>query len=69
VLTLVALGITGAVYGAVALIVKADDVGLSLASAEAIRSLGGLEPRLSGAALVYGMPYFLKCSASSALLR
>jgi predicted DNA repair protein MutK len=54
VLIAVAIGITVAVYGAVALIVKADDAGLALAqtSSSALRALG------SG--IVHGMPHFLK---------
>lgn len=61
VLALVGLGITAVVYGAVALIVKADDAGVALARGERVpagplRSLGqGL-----GRALVYGMPVFLR---------
>ncbi|WP_055664928.1 DUF808 domain-containing protein [Jannaschia seosinensis] len=55
VLGLAALAITAAVYGAVALIVKADDMGLALA--ENAR----LEPtRRIGRAIVTGMPGFLK---------
>jgi predicted DNA repair protein MutK len=58
VLALVAIGITIAVYGAVALIVKADDFGLALASndrASVLASIG----RAFGRALVRGMPVFL----------
>ena len=61
ILALVGVGITVAVYGAVALIVKADDAGVALARGERfgpgpLRSLTqGL-----GRALVYGMPVFLK---------
>ncbi|MCV6586569.1 MAG: DUF808 domain-containing protein [Marinibacterium sp.] len=51
VLLLVALAITAAVYGAVALIVKADDLGLMLA-----RSDGGALIRGLGRAIVRGMP-------------
>lgn len=61
VLALVAVGITGVVYGSVALIVKADDVGLWLARigrAAATRALGrgivGLMPWLLKALLVVG---------------
>lgn len=54
IMALVAVGITAAVYGAVALIVKADDVGLALAS----RKTGGLAA--FGRILVRGMPGFLK---------
>ncbi|MBC7800840.1 MAG: DUF808 domain-containing protein [Gemmatimonadaceae bacterium] len=46
VLALVGVGITGLVYGAVALIVKADDVGLALASSEA--PVSGLLRRTRG---------------------
>lgn len=54
VLAVVALAITGGVYGVVALIVKADDFGLYLA-----RRGGGLSGAI-GRALVYGMPPFLQ---------
>ncbi|RDC72539.1 DUF808 domain-containing protein [Rhodovulum sp. 12E13] len=54
-LVLVAVGITALVYGAVALIVKADDVGLALAT----RGRLGLT-RATGRAIVKGMPGFLK---------
>ena len=59
VLAVVGIGITVAVYGAVALIVKADDVGLALA-ANPSDSIGGTVSRNAGRALVRGMPYFLK---------
>jgi len=59
VLAVVAVGITVAVYGVVALIVKADDVGLALARNEGLSVMGGLS-RALGRALVRGMPYFLK---------
>lgn len=52
-LMVVAVGITAMVYGAVALIVKADDFGVHLA-----RRYGGLVASL-GRALVAGMPWFL----------
>lgn len=53
-LALVALGITAMVYGAVALIVKADDFGLYLAER------GGLDiTRAIGRGIVYGMPKFM----------
>ena len=58
VLAVVALGITTAVYGVVALIVKADDLGLALAKndgASAIARAG----RALGRVLVRGMPAFL----------
>jgi predicted DNA repair protein MutK len=57
VLTLVALFITGIVYGAVALIVKADDFGVYLARE------GGSVSAAFGRALVNGMPGFLKVLA------
>ncbi len=53
VLGVVGLGITVVVYGAVALIVKADDAGVALAARGG--KLAGL-----GRALVTGMPHFLK---------
>ncbi len=53
VLAVVGIGITALVYGAVALIVKADDVGLALAQ----RRFAPV--RLFGRALVVGMPHFL----------
>ena len=58
VLALVGVGITAAVYGVVALIVKADDVGVALAKNES----GSITSRMSravGRALVLGMPSFL----------
>ena len=57
VMALVAIGITLAVYGAVALIVKADDIGLALAR----RGSGVLAA--IGRGLVRGMPVFLKVLA------
>ena len=59
VLALVGLGITAAVYGAVALIVKADDLGVALAANES-RSMTGRLSRALGRGLVIGMPVFLK---------
>ncbi len=53
-LALVAIAITVGVYGAVALIVKADDVGVSLAARE------GRLLQLIGRGLVRGMPWLLK---------
>ena len=58
VLALVGIGITVGVYGAVALIVKADDVGVTLA-ANPRRSTLGRFSRALGRALVLGMPVFL----------
>ncbi|SHJ11091.1 hypothetical protein SAMN02745911_1702 [Aureimonas altamirensis DSM 21988] len=54
VMAVVAIGITVAVYGAVALIVKADDVGLAMAKGSN-RALATI-----GRGLVRGMPGFLK---------
>ena len=54
VLAVVAIGITVAVYGGVALIVKADDIGVALASRREQVA------RAVGYALVRGMPVFLK---------
>ena len=62
VLAVVALGITAAVYGAVALIVKADDAGLALAGSTARPPLGSLA-RGVGRAIVGGMPGLLKLLA------
>lgn len=53
ILAVVAIAVTVAVYGAVALIVKADDLGVALARREGI-----LAPL--GRALVHGMPPFLQ---------
>lgn len=58
VLTVVAVAITVGVYGAVALIVKADDAGLVLARSR----FGILRP--IGRALVAGMPGFLRLLAA-----
>jgi predicted DNA repair protein MutK len=57
ILALVGVGITVGVYGVVALIVKADDAGLALASG---RFGGGGPVRAIGRGLVVGMPPFLK---------
>ena len=54
VMAVVAIGITAGVYGVVAMIVKADDVGLALA-----RSRLGAPVRGFGRGLVVGMPWFL----------
>lgn len=59
VLAIVAVGITAAVYGAVALIVKADDIGVALAANKSKSVLGSVS-RSIGRGLVYGMPGFLK---------
>jgi uncharacterized protein len=58
VLALVGIGITVAVYGVVALIVKADDFGLVLANNDRASVLAGMG-RALGRALVRGMPLFL----------
>jgi len=58
VLALVGVGITVAVYGVVALIVKADDAGVALAKNEQASVLGGLS-RALGRAIVRGMPVLL----------
>lgn len=55
VLALVGIGITVGVYGAVALIVKADDAGVALAASGAPAPLRAL-----GRGLVVGMPVFLQ---------
>jgi uncharacterized protein len=59
ILAVVGIGITAAVYGGVALIVKADDVGVALARNGSASPLGSLS-RVVGRALVLGMPVFLK---------
>lgn len=58
ILAVVAIGITAAVYGVVALIVKADDLGLVLARLSP-GSLAAAPLRVIGRALVQGMPYLL----------
>ena len=58
VLGLVGIGITVAVYGVVAMIVKADDVGLALARIDRASALAGMG-RALGRGLVHGMPVFL----------
>ncbi len=62
ILALVGVGITLLVYGGVAVIVKADDVGLALASREPVTPLGPLIQAV-GRGLVVGMPVFLKVLA------
>ena len=58
ILAIVGVGITAAVYGVVALIVKADDLGLALARlAPASRAAAPL--RVTGRAIVQAMPYLL----------
>ena len=58
VLALVGIGITALVYGGVALIVKADDVGLALAG-NGSRGVVGRLGRVLGRGLVRAMPSFL----------
>jgi predicted DNA repair protein MutK len=57
-LAVVGIGITVAVYGVVALIVKADDAGVALARNQASHALGMLSRGL-GRILVLGMPVLL----------
>jgi predicted DNA repair protein MutK len=64
VLVLVGIGITVAVYGLVALIVKADDVGVALAKNDASSIIGDMS-RAFGRALVIGMPGFLTFLAAA----
>lgn len=59
VLAIVATGITVLVYGGVALIVKADDVGLAMAKGDLTSSVGRTKACI-GRGLVRGMPHFLK---------
>jgi len=58
VLALVGIGITVAVYGVVALIVKADDVGVALAKSERGSFVGDIS-RALGRSIVLGMPIIL----------
>ncbi|MGX7705452.1 DUF808 domain-containing protein [Methylobacterium sp. Gmos1] len=62
VLAIVGIGITAAVYGAVALIVKADDAGLALAGSKSGPPFGNLV-RGIGRGVVRGMPVLLKLLA------
>jgi predicted DNA repair protein MutK len=57
ILAVVGVGITALVYGAVAIIVKADDLGVAMAAG---RLGGGAAFRAIGRGLVLGMPGFLK---------
>jgi hypothetical protein len=59
VLAVVGIGMTVAVYGVVALIVKADDIGEAFAKNDS-GSVAGRTSRALGRALVLGMPSFLK---------
>ncbi|CAN7415671.1 DUF808 domain-containing protein [Bradyrhizobium sp. LjRoot220] len=58
VLAVVGIGITVAVYGVVALIVKADDAGVALARNDNVSAIASVGRGL-GHALVRGMPVFL----------
>jgi uncharacterized protein len=58
ILAVVGLGLTFVVYGSVALIVKADDVGLWLASRRSRHPFAAVG-RFVGRGLVQGMPHFL----------
>jgi predicted DNA repair protein MutK len=62
VLAAVGILITAGVYGAVALIVKADDIGVAMAKNARPTPLGRLS-RTVGIGLVRGMPVFLKALA------
>lgn len=62
VLAIVGAGITALVYGAVALIVKADDFGVALAANPRKTALAGAG-RAIGRGLVLGMPGFLRVLA------
>ncbi len=61
-LALVGICVTFAVYGAVAIIVKADDLGLALARNDS-QTLSGRLSRAFGVGLVRGMPHFLSVLA------
>ncbi len=58
VLAVVGIGITAAVYGVVALIVKADDLGLALARLSPASALAA-PLRMTGRGIVLAMPYLL----------
>ncbi len=58
ILAVVGIGITAGVYGVVALIVKADDLGLALAGM-APESSAAAPLRVIGRAIVHAMPYLL----------
>jgi len=62
VLAIVGVGITITVYGAVAIIVKADDVGVLMGRNTSRSLLGGMSRKI-GRALVSGMPVFLRILA------
>jgi predicted DNA repair protein MutK len=63
ILAIVGIGITAAVYGVVALIVKADDLGLALARL-APQSPAAAPLRATGRAIVQAMPYLLSALAA-----
>ena len=70
VLALVGIGITVAVYGVVALIVKGDDFGVALAKSEDVSAIGSMR-RAFGRALVFGMPgvlTFLGAAGTAAMI-
>lgn len=62
VLVAVGIGMTAVVYGAVALIVKADDAGVAMARS------GSPAARRAGRAVVSGMPLFLKLLSAVGML-
>lgn len=62
IMAIVAVGITVGVYGAVALIVKADDAGVALARSASTNALGAFARGL-GRGLVVGMPVLLRILA------
>src|SRR4030095_9087951 len=63
ILAVVGIGITAAVYGVVALIVKADDLGLALARLAPEASVAA-PLRATGRAIVHAMPYLLSALAA-----
>lgn len=63
IMAVVAIGITVAVYGGVALIVKADDAGVALARNGSNGPFGAVS-RALGRGLVIGMPVFLRVLAA-----
>jgi len=63
ILAVVGIGITAGVYGVVALIVKADDLGLALAET-APESSAAAPLRVTGRAIVHAMPYLLGALAA-----
>ncbi|KAA0971743.1 DUF808 domain-containing protein [Aureimonas fodinaquatilis] len=63
VLAVVGILVTAGVYGAVALIVKADDAGMAMAASQLRTPVVGAAIRAMGRGLVLGMPYLLKVLA------